>query len=644
MLLENLFNKYYTQISASLVPTYKKALGKIYITDIQRLSGEIRDFDNLGAIEKVEADIQKFQVRYKVEFKKLSLFEEDIKMNIKSDIEIEWSGFFKKISVLIDNHDFYGAIETRFRRYFEGVIKAAELLVRDISLIVEVQKTYEDAQSVGKSKERLVKDLRFLSQEPVCEIFNRYFSSILGFRDNIENYSEKTPCDLKQIRETLSFQIEHLISEEHSIQSEHERFFLDYRLHISQYFDPLCETLRLFNFRAEKFRSEFIAALIGFEKDCSQNLGIAKQILDAQLEGLLQEVKYMQRIEQTNERSRAAIKHLGQTSQFQFFQDVAEESQQLALRSIGDTIRDIDFFSIMIEEVENIEKKFRDKINGLLETERQYTKLRQTTLNSVKGDLKFSIGLLALNSDSIDNLFTPHSSYRLVSGPVNRYDREQTKSTLDRTILYETLLAISDLGDPKRDPITVASEVTFDNLLEALLRKSAELGIGKSINFTQVLIDEQERIDIPHILFFCKQPQESRPEIVGILEIRQQGKLLYIKKTACILPLPSHTLNELLNSYKLAFRANSKKVSHLIEDEFLANKLKVDFQGQIAQAMTQTKRKLKDAYLDDLKKEVIVMLSSDEISKNNFLRSVDNLIIEALDSLINGDEEKPIIW
>lgn len=426
--------------------------------------------------------------------------------------------------------------------------------------------------------------------------------------------------------------------------SKYEQFFLYYRLRIAKQVDPVCDQLRLFSFRSQKFRSEFLEALIGLEHSHPEDLASTKELLDNQFESLLQELKQMLAVEQANEKSRAAIKHLGEHSKFSFFQEVAEEAQQSALSAIGSTVRDIAVFPVMVERIDKVEKDFRNQINTLLETERRYLKIRKDTLSSVSSNLKFSIGFLNLDSERLDEIFLPNSSYRLLTAQLNSYDVEASKATLSQLTADGTLLSIGDLGNPKREPINVSTEIILSKLAEVLAQKSKELGVCDLVGFIPVMFDEQERIDVPSILFFCRKPQETRPELTGLLEVRQQGKLLYIRKLSCILPLPSRVLNELLETYKAAFRANSRNVTQLIADDFLANKLKVDFQGQMAQAMTQAKQKLKSGYLDDLKQEIINLAANNAIETNSFLKTIDNLIIEALDSLVHGEVDKPNIW
>jgi hypothetical protein len=644
MFFNRIFDKYYNQISSSSISGYKKSLGKIYIRDIQESLASLKSDGNRAAIEKITALKASFESRYQLTFNPLKLSEDSIRKTICSELDPEWSPFFKTLSVLIDNHNFYEAIESRFKRHFNGIIKAAEILANDVKLILEVQNLYSEALNLGDAKKKLVRNLQFLDSEAVSSIFDRFYINIKKIRDELVNYSPQTVKELQKAKETLSFQIEKLISEEKNTQSERKQFFLNYRLRISKEIDPVCDRLHIFNFRADNFRLEFIEALIGFENQHLEELGSVRQLLDRQINGLIQEISQMEAIEQANKKSRATIDRLSKASKFQFFQEVADESQQSTLRAISESVRDVEIFPVMLDRIEKLAESFQTKIQTLLETERKYLKLRQETIDNVKSIPKFSFSLLNLNSERLEELFTPNSSYCLASEKIDSHDLEVNRATLDRTIIDETLLTIKYLGNLGHDPINVSVEIELDRLLETLSRKVTELGISETIGFIPVLIDDRERTDIPQILFFCKQPQETRSEVVGLLEIRQQGKLLYIKKVVCILPLPAHLLNDILENYKVAFRSNVKKVSQLVNDEFLSHKLKIDFQGEMAQIMTQTRKKLRKAYLDDLKEDILKIIANDGLSNNSFLKTLDSLIIDSLDSLVHGDEEKPNIW
>jgi hypothetical protein len=644
MFFESLFNKYYQQISVTLLPVCKKSLMRVYARDIQSSLTALEEYECQEATALLIGLIDTFQKKSKMVFKPLALPEDLARQEIKDGIAAEWAGFFKTLSVLLDKPNFYKAIEDRFQRYYNGIVHEADLLAKDAKLIVEIQSAYDNAVRLGKSKESLVQNLRYLPSEKTSSLFQEFHITIEQLRDDYDNYSPQVLQSIQAAAKSLSAQVETILSEERELQSGHERFFLNYRLQISKRVDPICESLKIFHYRSVTFRSEFVEALIGFEHEHSEDLESIRRILDRQLESLIQEVTSMRAIEQASEKSRSNIKSLSKTNNFQFFQEFAEESEQLALRSIGDSIRDVEAFPVLIQRIEGFEQTFRDRIRMLAQTERQYIKLSQNALKLATGEVKFSFSALNLDPANIEALFPENSSYNLVTGQFSSYDAEANLKAIDKAIVDGTLLNIGNLGNLKSEAITIPEEIGLDNLLSALDQKRALLQLDEAIGFVPILVDEQERIDVPQILFFSKRSREARPELLGLLEMRQQGKLLYIRKIVCVLPMPSHILNDLLEGYKTSFRDNSKKVAQLIEDQYLANKLKLDFQGKIAQAMTQAKRRLRAAYIEDLKQEILQMIATDGISTDRFLKTVDSLIIETLDSLIHGDEEKPQIW
>lgn len=644
MFFDHLFDKYFEQVSLSLIPAYKKSLMKIYLREIRRSLESLENHGDQKVFKCLTHRVKTFEENYNLTFKPLVFPENIVRTKIKSELEVEWSGFFKSVSVLIDNHDFYKAIENSFQRYYSGMVKAAEVLARDAQIMVDVQSSYNGAINVGQSKEKLVKNLQFLSSEQITLLFKDFYSKLERLKNDPDNYSEQTVKEIQATRDILAFQIERIISEERELQSEYNNFFLNYRLRVSQQVDPICNELKLFSFRGSKFRSEFIEALIGFEAEHPDNLATVGHILDQQLDSLLQEMRLMQSVEQANEKSRKNIAKFAESNQSQFFQEVIDEAYQGAIRDIGDSIREINSLPALLEHIKTVEKVFRGKVNSLRETEEQYIQLRQDSLKRVKAAPKFSMNLLNLEQDAIEEIFVPHSSFQLGNEQLDTYDDKATRTTIENGIKDGVLFVIAHLGDLKSDPINISKDIDFDDLLNMLMRKIAELRIGNLIGLIPVLVDEKERNDIPYILFFCKEPEKNRTEIVGILEVSQQGKYLYVNKKICILPLPSSVLNNILGSYKEVFRSSSKKVSQLLSDQFLVNKLKLDFQGQLTKEMTQAKKQLRTAYLSHLKEEVFVFLKQDIGSENEFLKSVDNLIIDSLDCLLHGDDEQSITW
>lgn len=644
MLFESLFDKYFSQVSLSILPAYKKAVMKTYLKRIRSCSEFLGNSNDQNLLEHLNDQIELFQKRYGLTFKPLTFPENSIREKIRSEVEAEWSGFFKSVSVLIDSHDFYKAIEESFQRYYSGIVEAAELLARDAQIMVDVQSSYNGAINVGQSKEKLVQNLQFLSSGQITLLFKDFYSKLERLKNDFDRYSEQTVKEIQETRDTLAFQIERIISEERELQSEYDSFFLNYRLLVSQQVDPICNELKLFSFRGSKFRSEFIEALIGFEAEHPDNLATVGHILDQQLDSLLQEMRLMQSVEQANEKSRKNIAKFAESSKSQFFQEVIDEAYQGAIRDIGDSIREINSLPALLEHIKTVEKVFRDKVNSLRETEKQYIQLRQDSLKRVKATPKFSMNLLNLEQNTIEELFVPHSSFQLVNEQLDTYDDKATRMTIENGIKDGVLFVLSHLGDLEGNPINVSKDIDFGDLLNTLTRKIEELRIDNLIGFIPVLVDEKERNDIPYILFFCKQPEKNRTEVVGILKVSQQGKFLYVNKWICILPLPSSVLNDILENYKEVFRSGSKKVSQFLSDQFLVNKLKLDFQGQLTKEMTQAKKHLRTAYLSHLKEEVFVFLKQESRAENEFLKSVDNLIIDSLDCLLYGDDEQSITW
>lgn len=644
MFFSLLFDKYYNQISSTQLSNYKKSVGKSYLRDIQEILQSTQESNCKAAINKIQNLIQSFQERYKVSFKPLALPEDSMKNSIKAELEAEWSGFFKTVSVLIDNHDFYKAIESRFQRRYEGIVKAAEVLAKDVKLIADIQKVYSEAEKLGNSREKLIQNLRYLTGKSL-EIFTQYYEQIAILRDEVNNYSEQTIQRLTQAKENLATQVEQLIAKEQSIQSEYEQFFLGYRLLITQRIDPICDRLKTFSFRSQELRSRFIERLAKLEDKHPEKLEFLRRELDEQFESLFNELEQMQAVEQADKEARESIKKLGKSTNLDFFQEVAEEAQQTAIRSIGDSIRQLEAFPLILQKIESIKQGYHNKIHELTEVERQYLNLRNEAIRSIDADVKFSISSLNLNVNKINELFVPESSYRLVRGQLNSYDIDANQAVLSQLATDGMLLSIGELGDNKREPVKIENKLNIENLYEKLSRKISELGISNMVGLVPVFIDELERLDIPAILFFCRDPEKARPELTGLLEVVQQGKLIYIRKLINVLPLPSQVLNDLLDAYKAAFRSNSRKVIQLISDEFLANKLKLDFQGYMAQAMTKAKQNLRSAYLEDLKQDVLSMVTNDSLERNVFLKTIDNLIIESLDAWLGFEpSDEPRLW
>ncbi|MBW4495102.1 MAG: hypothetical protein KME26_18850 [Oscillatoria princeps RMCB-10] len=643
MFFSPLFNKYYDQISSSLLPGYKKSAGKVYMRDIQPALETINNYGFPTPAEHAQKALQSFQNRFRVTFKPLAFPEASLKEDIKAEIEPQWSSFFKAVSTLIDSQDFYKAIESSFKRRCEGTVNAVEVLARDLLLIAEIQKSYDEAFNVGKTREKLVQNLRYLSAESQ-QLFPRYYAEIAKLRDEVGNYSQQTVQTLTRTKQNFSAQVEQLISRERSAQSDYEQFFLGYRLLIAQQIDPICDELRTFSFRSQNLRSQFIEQLISSEDAHPQQLELLRPDLDNQFAFVLNELEQMLAVERADTQARQSIKNQGAEIQFEFFQDVAEEKQQVALREIGDSIRQSGDFPLILQQIESVQQSYFQKIQELAEVERQYLQLRQETLGSLDSPIKPLLNQLNLNSAE---LFGAGSSYRLLAGKLEKYVDDPTNyARLEQLAMDGMLLGISDFGQSIQNPIQVNTTLDLETLSRKLSDKIAELGIGNKVGFIQVLLDEAEQFDKPALLFFSPTPQTDRPELTGLLEVVQEGKLVYIRKLVCICPLPSHLLNPLLEGYKATFRTKSREVRQLISDPFLANKLDYDFQSHIARAMTQAKQRLRTAYLDKLKEWALEIFKSDSLEQNFFLKTLDDLIVKALDAVLGFEDtsDEPEIW
>lgn len=250
-------------------------------------------------------------------------------------------------------------------------------------------------------------------------------------------------------------------------------------------------------------------------------------------------------------------------------------------------------------------------------------------------DEKFSLELLNLTPERIDNLFVSESSYRVVQGEFNDYDLDAAKASLERLDTDGMLLTIGEIGNVKPEPITVQREFSLELFPEKLERKIKEQNQAKSVGFIPILVDGSEPSDVPAFLFFCRDIEQSRPELTGLLKIVQQGQLIYIRKTINICPLKSPLLNDMLKIYQTTFRYKSQPIKERVADEFLTKKLKLDFQG------TTEKSEMQKAYLEELKEYALSLVSKNDLETNVFLRTVDYLIIQALDSILGFEQSEP---
>lgn len=635
MFFSILFNKYYDQISSALLPEYKKSVGKIHIRDIKPSVDAIANYGFSIPTQHAQNLVQSFHDRYQVTFKPLTFPEDALKEAVKNEIEPEWSSFFKTLTVLIDNHNFYKAIEAIFQRLYQGIIHATEILGRYIKLIADITKTYDEAVNVGNSRAKLLKGLQYLAGNSQL-LMSRYYTQIQDLRDGFDRYSSQTIENLQQAKQKLSSDVERLIGKERATQSEYAQFFMDYRLRITQQIDPICDSLKTFDFRGQELRSHLIEHLTDLQDRHPEQLELMRGNLDQEFTIVLSELKQMQTVENADKKARQAIQALANSTQLEFFQDVAEVKQQVALRGIGNTIREsIDLLSLQ-REIEYIEQDYHRQINDLSEVEHQYSKLKIETLDSLKSPVKFT--LEQLNLASI-NIFDPvQNSYRLIVGKLEKYG-SNNEELVNQLTTDGMLLGISDLGQAIEKPVQVSISLETEKIYQEIKRKITDIGLENRIGFMQVLLDEENNFDKPAILFFTRQPQIERPEITALLEVTQEGKLAHIRKLVCICPLPSHLLNTLLEGYKTTFKNKNREVIQLIADEFLANKLKLDFQSCIAQAMVQAKQSFRDIYLENLREDTLQKVVNNDLENNIFLKTIDGLIIKALDVVTGFEEE-----
>ncbi|MEG4489333.1 hypothetical protein [Microcoleus sp. D2_18a_B4] len=638
MFFSILFNKYYDQISSALLAEHKKSLGKIHIRDIQPSVDAIANYGFSIPTQHAQNLVQSFHNRYQVTFKPLAFPEDALKEDIKNEIEPEWSAFFKTLTALIDNHDFYKAIETVFQRRYQGIVHATEILAKEVKLVAAIAKTYDEAVNVGNSRAKLLKGLQYLAADSQL-LMSRYYTQIKGLRDEFDRYSPQTVENLQQAKQSLSSEVERLLGKERSTQSEYAHFFMDYRLRITQKIDPICDCLKTFSFRGQELRSRLIEYLTDLQDRHPEQLELMRSDFEREFTLVWDELKQMQSVENADKKARQAIQNFANSTRLEFFQAVAEVKQQVALRGISDTIREsTDLLSIQ-QNIELIEQEHHHQVNDLAEVERQYLSLRTETLDSLESPVKFTLEQLNLASQDI---FVPvENSYRLVVGKLEKYG-SNNEELLNQLTTDGMLLGISDFGQAIENPVQVSISLDIEKICQEIERKITDIGLDNRVGFMQVLLDEGSAFDKPAILFFTRQPQTERPEVTALLEVTQEGKLAYIRKLVCICPLPSHLLNTLLEGYKTTFKNKNREVLQLIADQFLANKLKLDFQSHIAQAMVQAKQRLREAYLENLREETVQKVVNEALENNIFLNTLDEVIIKALDAAtgFEGDSEE----
>lgn len=468
-----LFNKYYDQISSALLPEHKKSVGKIHIRDIQPSFDAITNYGFSIPTQHAQNLVQSFHSRYQVTFKPLAFPEDSIKEDVKNEIEPEWSGFFKTLTVLIDNHDFYKAIETVFQRRYQGIVHATEVLAKSVKLIAEIAKTYDEAVNVGNSRAKLLKGLQYLAADSQL-LMSRYHTQIEGLRDKFDRYSSQTVESLQQAKQSLSSEVEKLINKERSTQSEYAQFFMDYRLRVTQQIDPICDSLKTFSFRGQEMRSHLIEYLTDLQDRHPEQLELMRSDLDREFTLVWNELKQMQALENADKKARQAIQTLASLTQLEFFQDVAEVKQQIALRGISDTIRESNDLLSIQTKIELIEQEHYQQVNDLAEVERQYSSLRTETLDSLECPVKFTFDQLNLASTDI---FVPvQNSYRLVVGKLKEYG-SNNEELLNQLTTDGMLLGISDLGQVIEKPIQVSTSLEIEKICQEIERKIIDLGL-----------------------------------------------------------------------------------------------------------------------------------------------------------------------
>lgn len=639
-----LFQQYYEQINEALLLTYNKIISQIYLEEIQVIIQFIKNNNFQAGVNKIKQFEKLFQERYQVIFKPLTLPEESIKTKIRTEIEQEWSDIFKSSSESINTHNFYKAIEKKYQFNYDEIIDAIKVLAKDLKVIAEVQQAYIEATNLAESKKKLLQNLLYLAQKSQT-LFQKYYIEISELRNNIDKYSAQTIENITQLQENLSLQVKQLIAQEKSTQSEYQQFFLEYRLLIIQELDPICDCLSTFSLLAQKLRSDFIEELTKLEIKHSETSELDGYNLDQKFKSLSDNLKQIQAVEEADKNAHQSIKLLSQSTELQFFQDVLEETEQRILRSIEDSIAQTKDFSLMLQQIESFKQEYENKVKELSEVEHQYLKLREETIKSINPDIKFSISSLNLGTDNINEIFIPEKSYRLIRSQLNSYNTEANQEIIKQLDTDGMMLSISDLGEATREATGIEAEFSISKLSKELSQQITQLNHVNTVGFIPIFINDSERSDIPAIMFFCRDLNMVRPEITVLLEIVQEDNFINVRKSVNISPLSSQVINNLLNPYKAIFRNNSSQIKLLIADQFLANKLKLDFQGQVAKVMAQAKKNLEIYYLEELKHYVLKLISTGNLENNLFLTSVDNLINMRLDtSLASISDDESELW
>jgi hypothetical protein len=87
-------------------------------------------------------------------------------------------------------------------------------------------------------------------------------------------------------------------------------------------------------------RSHLIEYLTDLQDRHPDQLELMRGDLNQEFTLVWDELKQMQAVENADKKARQAIQSFANSTQLEFFQDVAEVKQQIALRGISDTIRE----------------------------------------------------------------------------------------------------------------------------------------------------------------------------------------------------------------------------------------------------------------------------------------------------------------
>ncbi|WP_414526951.1 hypothetical protein [Nodularia chucula] len=616
----------------ALLPEYQKKIRTIYLNDIQGALEIIKGSNHQEIINHAYSLIESLKTDHHLNSSPLSIPDSYGKEMIKSEMQLKWFSFFSSTEVIIDHHEFYIDIKNRLQNYFDEIIRAIDIVAQRLKLISEIETAYIQAKNVGKSQETLIENLYSVTEKSQ-PIFVEYYSVISTFRNSFCNYLVETIAQINDAKINLVNEVKNLIFAEQSSQCEYGQVFLRYRLLIAQHIDPICNVLKKFYLEGQQLRSDFIKLLISKQEQPMNDLEILAQDLYQHFDDLFWQLEQMQSVEIAEKAARQNIEELGQSRDSSIFKETFEETHQLAIRGIADTVKQEISCVQMLQYIQNIEQEYQAKIHELSVVEKKYLELRKKVVKSISSDSKFSVNQFKFSSDCIPKLFKPNSSYQLSSSILNNHAPDFIHELFREPASDETLFTISELGDNIGEIMITETKLSYDELSAIMVHQVSELGMGNMVNFIPISLDDSTQLDVNSFLFFSYNPEQVRPELTCVLKIFQEKNILHIQKLINILPLTNYVLNDLLASYKSAFHVGYREVTQLIEDQFLANKLKLDFQGHIAQSMTRTKQQLKSAYLEDLKQYTLQVLASDFLTNNQFLESVESLILATMNAM-----------